>query len=173
MQVVAFEARESEYSQIVAATRRFRHVEVFRAAVTDRSGPVTLNMARDSSSLLKSAVEGVREAPKARRERQKTMTVPGVTLDEVVAERGLKIGFIKIDVQGAEYNVLRGAVQILRRDKPVVYFEYYLALGRLMAAAECPRVLALMERLGYECGPSGSSMAACIAKQASLPRAKT
>ena len=92
LQVVAFEARESEYSQIVAATRRFRHVEVLHAAVTDRSGPVTLNMARDSSSLLKSAVEGVREAPKARRERQKTMTVPGVTLDEVVAERGLKIG---------------------------------------------------------------------------------
>ena len=91
-QVIAFEARESEYSQIIAATRRFRHVEVLHAAVTDRSGPVTLNMARDSSSLLKSAVEGVREAPKARRERQKTMTVPGVTLDEVVAERGLKIG---------------------------------------------------------------------------------
>ena len=60
-------------------------------------------MASDSSSLLKSAVEGVREAPKALRESQKTMTVPGGTLDEVVAERGLKIGFIKIDVQGAEY----------------------------------------------------------------------
>ena len=74
-------------------------------------------------------------------------------------------GFIKIDVQGAEYNVLSGAVQILRRDKPVVYFEYYLALGHLLPAAESPRVLALMERLGYECGPSGSNMAACIAKQ--------
>ena len=90
--VVGFEARESEYRSIVVATRRFKHVEVVHAAVTNRSGPVTLNMAQDSSSLLESAVEGDREAPKARRERQKTMTVPGVTLDEVVAERGLKIG---------------------------------------------------------------------------------
>ena len=168
-QVVAFEARKSEYSSIVAATQRFEHVEVVHAAVTDRSGPVTFNMAQDSSSLLKSAVEGEREAPKAQSEREQQVTVQGVTLDEIAAERGLRIGFIKIDVQGAEYNVLRGAVQILRRDKPVVNFEYCTP-GRLTAATESPRVLAPMERLGYECGPSDPNMAACIAKQAMPPK---
>ena len=55
--------------------------------------------------------------------------------------------------------------KILRRDKPVVYFEYYLAPGHRLHAPDFPRVLALMERLGYECLPVGGSMAACIAKQ--------
>ena len=87
------------------------------------------------------------------------------TLDEVAAERGIKIGFMKVDVQGAEYNVLRGAIHILRRDKPVVYFEYYLAPGHRLHAPDFPRVLALMERLGYECMPCAAdpNMAACVA----------
>lgn len=171
-QVVAFEARETEYKQIVAATQRFRKIEVINAAVADISGPVSFFMAIDSSSLLKSAVEGEREAPKAQSERKQKVTVQGVTLDEVAAERGIKIGFMKVDVQGAEYNVLRGAIHILRRDKPVVNFEYtpYLVDGGSWLESspilrESPRVLALMERLGYECMPCAAdpNMAACVA----------
>jgi len=171
-QVVAFEARETEYKQIVAATQRFRKIEVINAAVADISGPVSFFMAIDSSSLLKSAVEGEREAPKAQSERKQKVTVQGVTLDEVAAERGIKIGFMKVDVQGAEYNVLRGAIHILRRDKPVVNFEYtpYLVDGGSWLESspilrESPRVLALMERLGYECMSCAAdpNMAACVA----------
>ena len=170
--VVAFEARETEYKQIVAATQRFRKIEVINAAVADISGPVSFFMAIDSSSLLKSAVEGEREAPKAQSERKQKVTVQGVTLDEVAAERGIKIGFMKVDVQGAEYNVLRGAIHILRRDKPVVNFEYtpYLVDGGSWLESspilrESPRVLALMERLGYECMSCAAdpNMAACVA----------
>ena len=47
----------------------------------------------------------------------------------------------------------------------MVYFEYYLAPGHRLHAPDFPRVLALMEHLGYECLPVGGSMAACIAKQ--------
>ena len=37
-----------------------------------------------------------------------------------------RIGLIKIDVEGAELEVLRGATAILRRDQPVVIFEHGL-----------------------------------------------
>jgi len=41
-------------------------------------------------------------------------------LDDVVAEHAGPIGFIKLDVNGGELRVLRGARRLLRRDRPIV-----------------------------------------------------
>lgn len=49
--------------------------------------------------------------------------------------------FIKIDVQGTEYNVLAGAQETLRRCEPVVILEDYRGN---------PNTVQLMEGLGYE-----------------------
>jgi FkbM family methyltransferase len=46
-------------------------------------------------------------------------------LDEVIPPN-LKIDFIKIDVEGAELGVLQGAVQLLKKHKPIVVFEFGL-----------------------------------------------
>ncbi len=46
-------------------------------------------------------------------------------LDEVIPSN-LKIDEIKIDVEGAELGVLQGAVQLLKRDNPIVVFEFGL-----------------------------------------------
>jgi len=44
------------------------------------------------------------------------------TLDSIIPD-SVKVGFIKIDVEGAELLVLKGAQAILRKDKPYVIFE--------------------------------------------------
>ncbi len=49
--------------------------------------------------------------------------------------------FIKIDVQGHEYNVLKGGVQTLRTYKPMLLIESYRS---------DPRTVRLAEELGYE-----------------------
>jgi FkbM family methyltransferase len=46
--------------------------------------------------------------------------VPMITLDSIVME---KVDFIKIDVEGAELGVLRGATKLLEH-KPIIYMEY-------------------------------------------------
>ncbi len=44
-------------------------------------------------------------------------------LDAVLVGRSIPVSFIKIDVEGHELQVLRGAIDILSRDKPTVFLE--------------------------------------------------
>lgn len=53
------------------------------------------------------------------------ITVPLKTLDSVIPN-STKIDFIKIDVEGGEFNVLKGAKNILTKDSPIVIFEFGL-----------------------------------------------
>lgn len=53
----------------------------------------------------------------------RTLTVPQVALDAVVAKLGVVPDLVKIDTEGAELAVLRGAVDILRIAQPTVVFE--------------------------------------------------
>jgi len=45
------------------------------------------------------------------------------TLDELMLESSPKIDLIKIDVEGGEFDVLKGAVEILKKHKPILVFE--------------------------------------------------
>jgi FkbM family methyltransferase len=49
--------------------------------------------------------------------------VPLVRLDDVLSENELPLVFLKIDVEGMERAVMRGANVTIRRDHPILYFE--------------------------------------------------
>jgi FkbM family methyltransferase len=54
-----------------------------------------------------------------------TITVPTLTLDEYVAERGIRrIDFLKMDIEGAEVSAFRGATNVLQRLRPIIAVEY-------------------------------------------------
>ena len=48
-----------------------------------------------------------------------------ITLDEYVEERGLKVGLIKADVEGAEQLLLRGALKTICTQKPSLLISIY------------------------------------------------
>lgn len=54
-----------------------------------------------------------------------TLRVPQITLDGFVARTGIQPDLIKIDVEGVELSVVRGAKQTLRSARPWVIFECY------------------------------------------------
>jgi hypothetical protein len=50
--------------------------------------------------------------------------VDQTSVDAFVRARGLKVDFIKLDVEGYEFEVLKGSIQTLERDKPVIVMEF-------------------------------------------------
>lgn len=71
------------------------------------------------------------------------------TLDHVLAEKKVvSVQFLKIDVEGADELVLRGARATLERDKPPVFFEHNSAAASRMGLAG-DGSFRVLEGLGY------------------------
>ena len=51
--------------------------------------------------------------------------VPVVTLDDYVRENDLEIGLIKVDIEGGEQLLLRGAVETIRTQHPILLISIY------------------------------------------------
>jgi FkbM family methyltransferase len=76
-------------------------------------------------------------------------TTPMSTLDDFVKEQGLtRLDFLKVDIEGAEGRLLAGAVDTLRRLRPIVMIEVNpAALAMLGERAE--DLVRRLEALGY------------------------
>jgi FkbM family methyltransferase len=71
-----------------------------------------------------------------------------VALDDFVRQNDWRPGLVKIDVEGAEQQVIAGMQTILREDRPDVALELH-AWPEMPAARNAGRILQLLEPLGY------------------------
>lgn len=103
------------------------------ACLDSTPGAGRLQRARDSSSMLPRMVRGVKAVEwKARRERLRWEAVPTLTLDALLSPRALyglfgsvaptRVAVIKMDLQGAEAQALRGARRVARQHAPLSFF---------------------------------------------------
>lgn len=86
--------------------------------------------------------------PSIRNERYETRDVQSTTIDALVRRYALDPGFIKIDVEGAEYEVLRGAEATLKTHRPVVLSELSASLLKHNGTSAA-QVVEYMQGLGY------------------------
>ncbi len=80
------------------------------------------------------------------------LRVPLVTIDRLAEELGLeRVDFIKMDIEGAETNALRGAAAVMKRDHPRMSISaYHLPTD----PDEIPRIVrAAWPDVRVECGP--------------------
>lgn len=92
--------------------------EIFPYALSDKSGKTSFNFVKNAP-----AYSGIKK-------RKYDVKVPDIeeievelkTIDEIIPT-DKKIDFIKIDVEGGEFGVLKGAKALLLRDLPTILFE--------------------------------------------------
>jgi FkbM family methyltransferase len=112
---IAFEPTEIRHAALAA---EFPSVDVRRAAVGARRGDAEFLEVLDES-----AFSGLRPVPNHRGRRVRRLTIPVEDLDTALPD-GYIPAVIKIDVEGAEYEVLSGARATLRRHRPFVIVEF-------------------------------------------------
>jgi FkbM family methyltransferase len=77
--------------------------------------------------------------------------IPAPTIDQLVSALGLRPGFVKVDVEGAEPFVLRGMQQTLRAHRPIVMLELHPRW--LPGDTTAPDVESLLAGQGYRRQP--------------------
>lgn len=74
-----------------------------------------------------------------------------ITIDDYVSGNKVdKVDLLMIDVEGSEIKVLQGAVEMLKRDKPVVVFETHSLYDDWSNGLQNSSSARLMKELGYE-----------------------
>ncbi len=78
----------------------------------------------------------------------KSITVKSTTLDDYANRKNIKINFIKLDVEGAELEVLEGAINVLLESKPHIFIEVWGSHKKYFSP-ENDKVTLHLHNLGY------------------------
>jgi FkbM family methyltransferase len=140
--VLAFEPNPSARVRLEenVALNACSNVVVDSAAVADEAGYATLHVPREGDTSW-STLDEARVADSA------FVDVETTTLDAEVERRALRPAVVKIDVEGCEVEVVRGARRVLRR-RPALLIE--------LVDQNAGRVISALSRLGYAVARAGT-----------------
>jgi len=117
--VYSFEPADRAHSCLLKniEINKFKNIVPIKKGVSNYSGNATFNVCDDD------AYNSLGNEPM--RKIIKTEKISVVTIDDFVKENNIKkVDVIKVDTEGAEYLVFKGADKTLRKHKPVLLFEY-------------------------------------------------
>jgi FkbM family methyltransferase len=142
-QVLAIEPNPRNVRLLEASRRAngFSNVTVSQTAVGRETGLLVLNTSHSNGTTSGLPVE-VAQLLRAE-------TVPCVRLDSLVPAEA-EVDFIKVDVEGAEYNALLGGLETIRRCRPIIVSEVSPAMMPGISGITGADYLLWLVGLGYD-----------------------
>ena len=140
-EVLAFEPN-SENARLLllnAAENAFSMVKLYPLALSDRPGHAYFSSFVGSNG-------GFLTGSNAELADGRGLVVPTATLDDLIKA---PLHFMKLDVEGAEYRVLQGALALLASAHPIVTIEFSCEMVRRVSGIEPRSLLALFLHYGY------------------------
>lgn len=114
----AFEPIPDFYS---ALKNKYKEVKVFPYALGAIEGVTEFNYVKNDP-----AYSGLKEREYSKKDPKiEKLKVQVKKLDEVIPS-DIQIDFIKIDVEGGEYGVLKGGLSLIKKHRPLILFEFGL-----------------------------------------------
>lgn len=147
--VLAIEPTKSAYNLLTRNIERNNNKEnviTFKGIISDVKGNFTINTVvgkEEYSSIGNLVHTSINEEP------YETEEISGITLDELTQEYKLNPKLLVIDVEGAEYKVLKGAKKTLEKSQPIIISELD---DKLLVAQETDskEIISFLEALNYE-----------------------
>lgn len=144
-QVVAFEPQPSlyEYLSDMITAYRYSNVTLHHAGLSSEEGSLDLYIPKAEGL----TSPGATFEKRADDSRGHYVTVPVLQLDKLLKDRTQPVNFIKMDVEGHELEVFKGAADLLAKDRPKLIFE---CENRHLNGLKVEDVFDYLTGLGYE-----------------------
>lgn len=117
--VHAFEPFEESFNKMQDNIKlnNVNNIVPVKASLSDINGEEKIYLSGDN-------IQGITTDESYRRYDQ-SFTIKTMTIDNYVKENNLNVGFIKVDVEGAEKRLLEGAIETIKSQKPFLILSIY------------------------------------------------
>ena len=120
--IISFEPQPDTYKKLqkVIADNGLSNVVTVHACIGDRNGETILYTEGMVSG---SSVRDIQ--PVLNNQGKATYTVEMVDIDTYVKQNDLNVGFIKLDIEGSESAAIRGALETIKKNRPILSVAVY------------------------------------------------
>ena len=130
-----------------------RNIKLYNYALSDINGIAELKLPKRSKSFFKDNIEEIYQLGAATIHKNnefveyKKISVTTKKLDDLFNSVHNKIGFIKIDVEGHEQEVINGSREIIRKNKPILLIE----IEKRHSKRSVKDTISIINSFGYNC----------------------